>query len=325
MIACVVFLCTLGVLLSGCAQTLQFTPSPAPAQHQLPGLPANAVDVQVHDRRTDTTVRDALPHVLKAQLVASLSPEPTPTATTRYRLIVDVIDHRAVFTPGSPYWTASTRFRARLLEPSGNILGQWDALGSGRRWNMWGYATAQAVAQESYNMAVAELLSALAPVSYARTATPKTPDSPRLSATTPAPTSMGSTSIMEEIPLVKTGGIYALPVAINGVLTLNFILDSGATEVNIPADVALTLLRTGTITDSDFLPGATYVLADGSKLKSPRLMLRSLTIGHHIITNVSASVGNTASSLLLGQSFLEKLGTWGIDTQRQVLMRYHPK
>ena len=187
-----------------------------------------------------------------------------------YRLIVDVIDHRAVFTPGIPYWTASTRFRARLLEPSGNILGQWDALGSGRRWNMWGYATAQAVAQESYNMAVAELLSALAPVSYARTATPKTPDSPRLSVTPPAPTSMGSTFNNGGNPLGQNRwGYYALPVAINGVLTLHFILDSGATKVNIPADVALTLLRTGTITDSDFLPGATYVLADEIEAEKP--------------------------------------------------------
>ena len=279
----------------------------------------------MHDRRLDTAVRDSLPQVLKAQLIAALSPEPAPAVTSRYNLVVDIIEHRAVFTPGFPYWTASTRFRTRLLEPGGNILGQWDAIGSGRRWNMWGYTTAQAVAQESYNMAVADLLSSLASVSYARKETPKTLASPISSATSPPPSSIVSSSITEEIPLVKTGGVYALPVEINSVLTLHFILDSGATEVNIPADVALTLLRTGTIKDTDFLPGATYVLADGSKLNSPRLILRSLKIGHQLINNVAASVGNTTSSLLLGQSFLEKLGAWGIDNQRQVLIRYHPK
>jgi hypothetical protein len=56
-----------------------------------------------------------------------------------------------------------------------------------------------------------------------------------------------------EIPLQKQGGVYSLPVRINGVITLDFILDSGASEVTIPADVALTLLRAGTISGGDFL------------------------------------------------------------------------
>jgi len=40
-----------------------------------------------------------------------------------------------------------------------------------------------------------------------------------------------------ETPLGKNGGVYTLPVRINGVMTLNFILDTGASEVSIPADV----------------------------------------------------------------------------------------
>jgi len=43
-------------------------------------------------------------------------------------------------------------------------------------------------------------------------------------------------------------------------------------------------------------------------------------MGQRRIENVAASIGNISSSLLLGQSFLEKLGTWGIDSQRQVLV-----
>jgi len=124
----------------------------------------------------------------------------------------------------------------------------------------------------------------------------------------------------EEISLVKVGGVYALPVEINSVLTLNFVLDSGSAEVNIPADVVLTLVRTGTIKDTDFLPGATYVLADGSEVKGPRFTIRSLKIGSHHIPDVPASIGDLNSPLLLGQSLLEKLGTWGIDNKRMVLL-----
>lgn len=184
MIGRVAFLVTLSILLVGCMETRQFTPAPAPAQHQLQGLPANAVDVQVHDRRTDTAIQDALPQVLKAHLIASLSPEPAPAVTNQSHLVVDIIEHRAVFTPGT--WSASTRFRARLLESSGNTLGQWDAIGSARRSNTWGYATAKAVAQESYNIAVADLLSSLAPVAYINKETLKPQNTPISSAPSPA-------------------------------------------------------------------------------------------------------------------------------------------
>src|SRR5712691_3051708 len=102
--------------------------------------------------------------------------------------------------------------------------------------------------------------------------------------------------LAENISLIKKGGVYEIPVEINGAITLNFVLDTGASEVNIPADVALTLYRTGTIRETDFLPGQTYRLADGSLLKSSRFLLQSLKIGNSRITNVPASVGNISSS-----------------------------
>ena len=128
-----------------------------------------------------------------------------------------------------------------------------------------------------------------------------------------------SAMLAEEIQLIKKGGVYQIPVKINGVITLHFVLDTGAAEVNIPADVALTLLRSGTINASDFLPGRTYSLADGSTVNSSRFLLRHLAIGSHRISNIPASIGEVASPLLLGQSFLERLGPWGMDTQKQVL------
>jgi hypothetical protein len=115
--------------------------------------------------------------------------------------------------------------------------------------------------------------------------------------------------------------VYTVPVEINGLLTLPFILDTGATDVNMPADVVLTLLRTGTIQDpEDFLPGATYTFADGTQTRSPRFMLRSLQLGHRLITQVPARLGTVESPLLLGQSFLNRLGVWSLDTQREVLI-----
>ena len=122
-----------------------------------------------------------------------------------------------------------------------------------------------------------------------------------------------------QISLVKKGGVYEIPVELNGVITLPFVLDTGAAEVHIPADVAVTLYRTGTIRDTDFLPGKMYRLADGSMVSSSRLLLRSLKIGKSHLTDVPASIGAVSSPLLLGQSLLERLGAWSMDSQKQVL------
>ena len=48
-----------------------------------------------------------------------------------------------------------------------------------------------------------------------------------------------------EVRLEKQGGTYTVPVVINNAIRLNFILDSGASDVLIPGDVFLTLVRTG--------------------------------------------------------------------------------
>jgi predicted aspartyl protease len=123
-----------------------------------------------------------------------------------------------------------------------------------------------------------------------------------------------------EVKLEKQGGTYALPVQINRAITLKFILDSGASDVLIPADVFLTLLRTGTVSESDFLGSQTYSLADGSKLKGTRFIIRELRVGNQVATDVVASVGPVSGDLLLGLSFLSKFGAVTLDNERHVLI-----
>jgi predicted aspartyl protease len=123
-----------------------------------------------------------------------------------------------------------------------------------------------------------------------------------------------------EIPLQKLDGTLVVPVAINGALTLNFIVDSGATDVSVPADVVLTLIRTGTLLTEDFLGTKTYRLADGSTFPSATFRIRSLKVGNREIENVVAGVAKVEGSLLLGQSFLNRFKSWSIDNQRQLLL-----
>ncbi len=132
-------------------------------QFRLQGLPANVTEVYVNDLRGLTSERDGVPQVLKDQLVNSLSAQLAPAEAQKYRLVIDLIEHRAFFTIGN--WNAATRLRARLSDINGKPLGQWEVSGTAHRSNMFGYATAQAVEQDSYNIAVADLLSSLSAVS----------------------------------------------------------------------------------------------------------------------------------------------------------------
>jgi gag-polyprotein putative aspartyl protease len=123
-----------------------------------------------------------------------------------------------------------------------------------------------------------------------------------------------------EVPISRGAGTATVPVTINGTLRLGFIIDSGASDVVIPADVVTTLLRTGTLRASDFLGKQTYVLADGSKLPSVRFRIRSLKVGDKALENVIGSASPVLGDPLLGQSFLSHFRSWSIDNQRMVLV-----
>jgi len=124
----------------------------------------------------------------------------------------------------------------------------------------------------------------------------------------------------DRIRLIESGGTFKVPVRLNEQFNLNFIIDSGASDVTVPSDVVLTLIRTGTIKNSDFLGEQAYVLADGSKIKSKTFILRTMQVGNRTIHNVQASLGDIKGPLLLGQSFLKRFKSWSIDNKTHELV-----
>jgi clan AA aspartic protease (TIGR02281 family) len=123
-----------------------------------------------------------------------------------------------------------------------------------------------------------------------------------------------------EVRLKKEGGTFVVPVKINGAITLDFTVDSGAADVSVPADVFSTLMRTGTIQDTDIIGEQTYVLADGSEAKSTTFTIRSLKVGDTVVDNVRGNIASVKGSLLLGQTFLERFKSWSVDNTRHVLL-----
>lgn len=123
-----------------------------------------------------------------------------------------------------------------------------------------------------------------------------------------------------EVPLEHYGGTFKVPVLINDVMMLHFTVDSGASSVTIPMDVASTLVRTGTIDASDIGSEGKCILADGSETRCDKVRIRKLKVGGHVVQNVDGVVVDVKGDLLLGQSFLRRFKSWSIDNNRQALI-----
>jgi TPR repeat protein len=123
-----------------------------------------------------------------------------------------------------------------------------------------------------------------------------------------------------QVPLQREGSNFVVPVLINNAITLNFVVDSGASDVSVPADVVATLLRSGTLTDRDFIGEQTYVLADGSRVPSLTFRIRSLTVGDWLVEDVIGNVAPLNGLPLLGESFLSRFSSWSIDNTNQSLV-----
>jgi clan AA aspartic protease (TIGR02281 family) len=120
--------------------------------------------------------------------------------------------------------------------------------------------------------------------------------------------------------MTKDAGVYVVPVSVDGVVTFDCIVDSGASDVNIPEDAFRKLVRAGAIRQSDILGTEIYTLADGSNERGRIVRIRTLKVGNIVVHDVQASIGGTESSGLLGQSFLERFRSWSLDNVRHALV-----
>ncbi len=125
----------------------------------------------------------------------------------------------------------------------------------------------------------------------------------------------------DQVSMNFENGVYTVPVKLNNVLSMNFVLDPGASDVSISPDVFMVLYKAGTITNDDFIGTQNYQFADGTTAKSDVFKLKIIKIGDKEIKDVKASISNSLNSpLLLGQSALKKLPGYRIDNNRKLLI-----
>jgi len=142
---------------------------------------------------------------------------------------------------------------------------------------------------------------------------PLPPGPPLAAVAQPKPTTL-------RVPIQRRGSAFLVPGIVNNVTTLNFIVDSGAADVTIPADVVATLKSTGALGDRDFTGQETRGLADGSRITSATFRIRSLAVGDWLVQDVAATVTPAGAPPLLGQAFFSRLKSWSIDNVNQTLV-----
>ncbi len=118
------------------------------------------------------------------------------------------------------------------------------------------------------------------------------------------------------IKMKKVGGVYQIPVDVNGV-RMGFIFDTGASSISISTTEAMFLAKQGLLSKKDVVGSQQFMDANGDISEGTIINLKTIKIGNRILKNIEASVvDNLNAPLLFGQSALGKFGKISIDNSR---------
>lgn len=111
-----------------------------------------------------------------------------------------------------------------------------------------------------------------------------------------------------EITINKLNGVFKIPCKVNG-LSLDFIFDTGASDVSISITEAMFLLKQGLINSDDFVGEKKYTIANGTIEKGSVINIREVEVEGIVLKNVKATVfNNVEAPLIMGMSAISKLG-----------------
>ena len=122
-----------------------------------------------------------------------------------------------------------------------------------------------------------------------------------------------------EVPFTAANGVTKVNCTING-LPLNFVFDTGASDVTISQVEANFMFKNGYLSEKDIVGKQHYQTADGNISVGTVINLNSINFGGLSLNNIRASVVQSQNApLLLGQSVLQHLGKIEIDNSQRIL------
>lgn len=121
------------------------------------------------------------------------------------------------------------------------------------------------------------------------------------------------------VEMTPMGNVYSLPGKVNG-LELNFIFDTGASDVSLSMAEAIFMVKNGYLVEDDFIGVSYSQIANGDIVENMDVVLREVEIAGIKLHNVTASISNTLEApLLLGQSAIQKLGPIQLDGNKLII------
>lgn len=122
------------------------------------------------------------------------------------------------------------------------------------------------------------------------------------------------------IKMTSRDGVYTIPVKVNGI-DLEFIFDTGASNVSISETEATFLVKQGRLKEEDMRGKQKFIDANGDVSEGRMVNLSEVQIGDRKLNNVEASiVNNQVAPLLLGQSLLERFGKVIVDNKKKEII-----
>jgi clan AA aspartic protease (TIGR02281 family) len=125
-----------------------------------------------------------------------------------------------------------------------------------------------------------------------------------------------------EINANQENGVFLVPCKVNGV-PLEFIFDTGATNVSISITEANFLLKNGLLDETDIKETVRYQIANGEVKEGTKINLKEIEIQGYIINNITAQIVYEQNApLLLGLSALNEIGKVVIENK---VLKIYPK
>ncbi|WP_437373813.1 retropepsin-like aspartic protease family protein [Maribacter litoralis] len=116
--------------------------------------------------------------------------------------------------------------------------------------------------------------------------------------------------------------IFLIPCKVNGV-PLEFIFDTGATNVSISITEANFLLKNGLLDETDIKETVRYQIANGEVKEGTKINLREIEIQGYVINNITAQIVYEQNApLLLGLSALNEIGKVILENK---VLKIYPK
>src|SRR5690606_21462903 len=118
------------------------------------------------------------------------------------------------------------------------------------------------------------------------------------------------TSAQVKVDLIRKHGVLFIPCTVNGV-AMEFVFDTGASDVLISEAEMNKLIKNGSVTDRDIIGTRQYQIANGDIIESTVVNIRNFDIGGVLVKNIPASVSiGLSAPMLLGTSTLERFGSF---------------